>query len=488
MNRKCVIALLGLMLLAWGIFVFLYDSFRVEPQGVILLNTTDMHGDFEREYTPYAMIDFAQYVAQCKAENPNQIISIDCGDFSNGSPQVARTHGRLAAEVMMRANYDVIVLGNHEFDYGVDALVTHMQMMKKTRFLSANVTISGDSNIQAFHVFERMGKKIAVIGLMTPAFATESFWSVNDSRLHIETDLVHVLERIMRQIQPLQVDAIVLSMHAGIFSNHKLLRQLVTQFPEIEFYLGGHSHELILNHQLAQSSTFSQAGKRCSGLIKSTLQLKKSRNSAHYTLADVCADSRLDTAYVLSEMKMVLADFKDSKWDFLFDGKAPYFVMQNLIFEALKSSTPRDVSWISERAFYDFKRTRLTLGELYTLFPYNNRLVLIQLALGDLENIFLKIDRRKLTKNNPKDLRGLRFVRHGSIRKGHYDFFDFKGAICSKKKMITLVTTSYQLNSIRAFGSYIKAGMKNKTIKCQFLDRFLTDEMMNYLLKKRKEH
>lgn len=46
------------------------------------------------------------------------MILLDAGDFSQGSPYVSLSKGATALDMMALVGYDVITLGNHEFDYG----------------------------------------------------------------------------------------------------------------------------------------------------------------------------------------------------------------------------------------------------------------------------------------------------------------------------------------------------------------------------------
>ena len=52
----------------------------------------------------------------------NEIVLVDAGDFSQGTPYYNFYHGRIEVEAMNSMMYDVVTLGNHEFDYGIDTL------------------------------------------------------------------------------------------------------------------------------------------------------------------------------------------------------------------------------------------------------------------------------------------------------------------------------------------------------------------------------
>ena len=50
------------------------------------------------------------------------VILLDAGDFSQGTTLVNHEKGLKAAEYLVTAGYDAISLGNHEFDFGFEAL------------------------------------------------------------------------------------------------------------------------------------------------------------------------------------------------------------------------------------------------------------------------------------------------------------------------------------------------------------------------------
>ncbi len=104
---------------------------------VTVLATTDMHGHvyphdyLTRKPAARGLAAAATLIGEVRRENPNTLL-LDCGDTIQGSPltsvyQAARRAGRTRARepmmlAMSRVGYDAMVLGNHEFDYGLASL------------------------------------------------------------------------------------------------------------------------------------------------------------------------------------------------------------------------------------------------------------------------------------------------------------------------------------------------------------------------------
>jgi 2',3'-cyclic-nucleotide 2'-phosphodiesterase/3'-nucleotidase len=167
-----------------------------ERVSITLLATTDLHGNiFPYDYytarpAQRGLAKIATLVASVRRENPNTLL-IDCGDTIQGSPlesvyqQWVRT-GRLPAGltwpgqpprqdpmmlVMNHLRYDAMVLGNHEFNFGLNNL-ERARSDAGFPWLSANTVSSAGARLKRFAPYTvktLAGVKVAVIGVTTPA-------------------------------------------------------------------------------------------------------------------------------------------------------------------------------------------------------------------------------------------------------------------------------------------------------------------------------
>ena len=64
----------------------------------------------------------------------NYYCLLDAGDFSQGSSYVSLSEGATAIELMNMVGYDAVALGNHEFDYGFEALKKNMESLEVAIF------------------------------------------------------------------------------------------------------------------------------------------------------------------------------------------------------------------------------------------------------------------------------------------------------------------------------------------------------------------
>ena len=152
---------------------------------VSVLATTDMHGNiypydyFTGSAAPRGLAKIASLIAAARAENPNAVL-IDCGDTIQGTPleyvhQTAVRSGRTAEPdpMMLGMNllgYDAMVVGNHEFNYGLKVLAA-ARSEAKFPWISANTVVPRDAALKPFapYILKTVdGVRVGVVGITTP--------------------------------------------------------------------------------------------------------------------------------------------------------------------------------------------------------------------------------------------------------------------------------------------------------------------------------
>ena len=106
------------------------DTPKVQDKDISIIYTTDVHCavesviDKEGKETNLGYAKVADYKNKL-AEN-NYVALVDAGDFLQGEFIGAISKGEYVMEIMNEMNYDVVTLGNHEFDYGIDVLKSRL--------------------------------------------------------------------------------------------------------------------------------------------------------------------------------------------------------------------------------------------------------------------------------------------------------------------------------------------------------------------------
>src|SRR3982751_3484033 len=97
----------------------------------------------------------ATLVKRVRQENPNTLL-IDAGDAFQGTPYFNYYKGEVEYKSMSAIGYDVVTLGNHDFDNGIEGLAAAMKFATFD-FVSANYDLRGtalESRVQPYVVRE----------------------------------------------------------------------------------------------------------------------------------------------------------------------------------------------------------------------------------------------------------------------------------------------------------------------------------------------
>ncbi len=206
----------------------------------VILHSNDVHG----------ALDGYAYMAALKKQYEAagaDVIVVDAGDFTQGNPYVSLSKGHSAIDLMNAAGYDLVTLGNHEFDFGYAQL---MENLKDAKFkaICANVYLKGttDPILEPSTIIEtKSGLKVGFFGMETPETATK----VNPA-LITEIDFStfdQLYEVAQKAIDGLSdADVVIGLCHLGIDAeaavNGYRSTDLLAHVKGVDFVIDGHSH------------------------------------------------------------------------------------------------------------------------------------------------------------------------------------------------------------------------------------------------------
>lgn len=209
----------------------------------VILHSNDVHGQLDG----YAYIaGLRDYLKSLGAD----VILADVGDFSQGSVYVSTSKGFAAVEMMNAAEYDVVTLGNHEFDYGYPQL---MDNLSKAKFntICASITLdeTGASILPGTYVRASDAVKIAFVGIETPETVTK----VNPGLVNMITfatfDKLYESTQEAVNIARQGADIVIALAHLGVDAESKgngyRSIDLLKKVEGIDFVLDGHSHTVM---------------------------------------------------------------------------------------------------------------------------------------------------------------------------------------------------------------------------------------------------
>ena len=206
----------------------------------VILHTNDVHGAVEG----YA------YIAQLKADyeaKGAEVILVDAGDFSQGTTYVSSTKGADAVTMMNAAGYDVVTLGNHEFDYGYAQLKENMSKAKFKVVCADVFNEDGTPIFDANYTYTtKSGVKVGFFGMETPETQTKAnpalikglTFATGDAFTKAAADQVAALK---------DADVVICLAHLGIDAESApyLSTDLYASVKGIDFIIDGHSHTVM---------------------------------------------------------------------------------------------------------------------------------------------------------------------------------------------------------------------------------------------------
>jgi 2',3'-cyclic-nucleotide 2'-phosphodiesterase (5'-nucleotidase family) len=245
---------------------------------ISILHTTDLHGhilptfDYRGNPDLGGLARCVTQIRRWRRRNRNSIL-IDVGDVYQGTDVGARSKGELMIDLFNHLKYDAWILGNHEFDWGIEPF-QHALERSAMPVLAANTMLDGKpagefsdekhpfARIQPFVMKEMAGIKVAIIGVTTPGM---TFWLRPEFTAGI--DFEHPLEpvrRAMARARSEGANAIVLAGHMGLkmrtggddFANNVM--SLTSEFRDIAVFIAGHTHQPVPS-RLIQGTLLTQA-------------------------------------------------------------------------------------------------------------------------------------------------------------------------------------------------------------------------------------
>ncbi len=247
---------------------------------ITIYHTNDMHGALDSCYTPEGkLIQIgADVVKTLKNSTPNSLL-IDAGDATQGGVLASSSQGSKIIELMNEAGYDLMTLGNHEFDYGIDALKLN-SALAKFKMLSANVyndegtpLMKNENSNGCNTVITINGKSLGFFCLTTCA-AKYTTHPKNVENIEFR-DEVQTAKEQCEYLKSQNVDIIICVAHMGNTDSDVTSETLAKKVPEINIIIDGHSHEV---YSKTVGRTFiQQAGTKSKNIGKIEIEFKDNK-------------------------------------------------------------------------------------------------------------------------------------------------------------------------------------------------------------------
>lgn len=227
------------------LFCVAFSVVGAQTRELVILHTNDTHSQIE----PYSyqndvnvggILRREAYVREMRQQHP-QLLLLDAGDFSQGTPYFNFFKGYVEITLMNQLGYDAATLGNHEFDNGSAELA---KRIRKAKFpvLCCNYQYHNKALKRAmkeYTIIQKDGLKIGIFGLcvnlnalVSPEIAQEVTY----------LDPIPEARRVVAKLQQKGCDMIICLSHLGLLEGQVNDKDIAQAVPEIDVIIGGHSH------------------------------------------------------------------------------------------------------------------------------------------------------------------------------------------------------------------------------------------------------
>ena len=222
---------------------------RIEEKtcDIAILHINDVHCGVDKTI---GYDGFVLYREEMKQEC-NYVITVDVGDHLQGGTLGAISEGEAIIEIMNEVGFDVVTLGNHEFDYGRNQLDKLGEEINST-YISSNFCFNSNKSTiyEPYKIVEVGSKKIGFIGVVTPLTFTKTYLvSIVDETGNPMYDfrgeeLAQVVQKYINELKEKNVDYIILLTHLGMNVEQYTSDGLLSKLEGVDAVFDGHTHSV----------------------------------------------------------------------------------------------------------------------------------------------------------------------------------------------------------------------------------------------------
>lgn len=361
--------------------------------GVIIFEINDTHGAFETTDTP----GIAKVATIIKSlEEYNTVVKIANGDIFQGGFVSNMTYGKCFIDVLNSLNFDCFVIGNHEFDWGLEKIAEYKDGditngEASFPFLAANIidkrTNTRPDWLDEYTIVEKDNQKIGIIGLIGEGLTS----SISTSKVENYTfsDPLPIIKRLVPTLRNKGCDFVIVSIHEySNQTNNQISYLSENLLPDA--VICGHTHQKIsetlttqtnYNLPIVQSNT--------KNLTVGSVKLSKTNNKlnqaiiSHYYPNNYQEDE--ETLKIINNYKDLIDAGNENVGftpTYLSKSELGYFAC-----DAIQEGTNVDIAIMNTGGV----RTTINPGyikmqDIFEAFPFDNYIYIVEINGSQLKN------------------------------------------------------------------------------------------------------
>ncbi|MDE6559177.1 MAG: metallophosphoesterase, partial [Muribaculaceae bacterium] len=235
-------------------------------ENLVILHSNDTHSLIDPDESGRGGVLQRKAIIDSVRKAEKNVILVDAGDVVQGTLYFKFFKGDVEFPLMNMMGYDIQILGNHEFDNGMEALAPYYRELKADR-LSANYDLSETplkGLLQPYTIKKIGGKKVGFFGINTDPASLIANANYEGLKFSDPIITANATADFLRHDK--KCDLIVAVTHIGARKENEKPTdyELAAASRNIDLIIGGHSHNVIspdLHDEGLESSVLNADGK-----------------------------------------------------------------------------------------------------------------------------------------------------------------------------------------------------------------------------------
>ena len=256
---KKLLSLFLVLALAFSLCVGALAEEGTAAGDIVVLYTNDVHCAIDGDFGYSNLVAYEKEMAAAG----NYVTLVDAGDAIQGGPYGSLTDGQAIIDTMNKAGYDVVTMGNHEFDFGMERFLEVADELD-CGYVSCNFVDlrTGKPVFDTYKMIEYGDTKVAYVGISTPETYTKStpvyFQDANGKYIYSfsEDKLVETIQAAIDSAVEAGADYVIAVGHLGIDPESAPYRStdIIAKVKGLDAFIDGHSHSVIASQEVKDAA------------------------------------------------------------------------------------------------------------------------------------------------------------------------------------------------------------------------------------------
>ena len=399
----------------------------------------DLHGKFDDTSNQPGVDELTTFLKSAKLTDDHAIF-LSSGDMWQGSSESNLTQGRIITDWMNELGFASMTLGNHEFDWGEEYIEAN-EDIANFPLLAINVYDRATNKRVDYAspsvMIECGNVKIGIIGAIGNCYSSIASDKVQGVYFKVGSELTALVKAESEALRAAGADFIVYSIHDGIESSSSSVSQVsgsklssyydaVLSDGYVDLVFEAHTHQSYVVYD--QYGVYHlQGGGDNKGITHAEFAINYVTDSFKMNVVEYVKTSRYTSLPDDEIVDRLLEKYADeiSKANLVVGYNKSYMssdklcdLVSQLYYEAglEKWGDKYDIvlggGFLQARSPYNLKAGNVTYGDLQSIFPFDNQLVLCSIKGRDLSSKFF---------NTSNDRYHIYYDQYGSSIKNNID-------------------------------------------------------------------